>query len=183
MKNLMLIFAMSLFSFFAMAQNNTTFTIGTEAIGIYTDDDASLSGRAFTLGLENNFGKRWSLSADLSVGRKRHASSNTFDLKQKMSSLKTGIKFYPKKGQRGFFLGYNFVYTNVDVMLSNEDSVVLPIVGGRYVGAGTEMGFKTNLGERMTFGTVFGLNLMANTTDFESAALQYNIGAKIGYNF
>lgn len=182
MKNLMLISALSLISFFATAQN-TTFTIGTEAIGIYTDDDASLSGRAFTLGLENNFGKRWSLSADWSIGKKLHASSSTFDLKQKTSSLKTGIKFYPKKGQRGFFFGYNFVYTNVDVMLSNEDNVVLPIVAGKYIGAGSELGFKTNIGERMTFGTVLGLNLMANTDDFESAALQYNIGAKLGYKF
>ena len=182
MKNLMIIFTMSFVSFFATAQN-TTFTIGTEAIGLYTDDDASLSTRSFTLGLENAFAKRWTLSADVSTGRKKQASTNTFGLKQKVSSLKTGIKFYPKAAHRGFFLGYNFVYTNVAVVLSNEDSVILPFVEGRYVGAGTEMGFTTSLRERLTFGTVLGLNLMVDTGDFESAGLQYNIGAKIGYKF
>jgi len=178
----MLISALSLISFITKAQN-TTFTIGTEAIGLYTDDEASLSTRSFTLGLENTFGKRWAISVDLSTGKKQQSTINTVGLKQKLSSLKTGLKFYPKKGQRGFFFGYNFVYTNVETVLSNEDSVILPFVGGKFIGTGTEMGFNTRLGERLTFGTVAGLNLMVNTNDIESPALQYNIGAKIGYRF
>ena len=174
---------MSLLSFFAAAQN-TTLTIGTEALGLYTDTDQSISGQTITLGIENAFAKRWTVSADLSLNGILGLGLGFPNIRRRIPSIKTGIKYYPKAANQGFFIGSNLAYTNVDVLLGNNDQgSPVNIKKGKYVGTGFDLGFNSNIGERFTLGTGLGLSLMVNTSDLEVSGLQYNIGAKFGYKF
>jgi len=182
MKNLMLIAAMSLISFFATAQ--TSLTIGTDVVGLYTEDDQKFLTRTITLGLENAFAKRWTLSADVAIARNSGLDLRVWELREKVSSVKTGIKFYPKAAHKGLFIGTNLAYTNFNRTFTGRDVPTTILNNGKYIGGGLDIGFNTSIGRRLTFGTFAGLNLMLNANDIENdALLQSNLGLKIGFKF
>ena len=183
MKNLMLIAAMSLFSFFATAQN-TTLTIGTDIVGFYTEAEQTFGTRTLNLGLENAFAKRWTLSADIGIAKNSGFDLRVWKMRDKISAVRTGIKFYPKAAHKGFFIGTNLAYANLNRSFTGEDVPVNILNNGKYIGGGLDLGFNTSLGKRLTFGTFAGLNLMLNANDIQDdGLLQSNLGIKVGFKF
>ena len=183
MKNLMLIAAMSLMSIFATAQN-TSLTIGTDIVGFYTEAEQTFVGKTFNLGIENAFAQRWTLSADVAVAKNSGLNLSVRKLKQKIGSVRTGIKFYPKAAHKGFFIGTNLAYTNFNRTFTGEDVPVAIQNDGKYIGGGFDIGFNTSIGRRLTFGTFAGLNLMLNASDIQDdGLLQSNLGVKVGFKF
>jgi len=182
----MSLFALLLSFTFATAQTSTQVTIGMDAIGLASDLDAPAAAAGLTIGIESAMSKRFTISVERTMAKATLLDVHSLALKQKINAISTGLRFYPKAANRGFFLGLSLGYTSVKYRL---DSELLPelsaIIGGlptSYVGGGMDMGFKAKISKRLTLGTHLGLKVMPRM-DFETAALQYNIGAKLGYNF
>jgi hypothetical protein len=176
MKNLILATLFSFISFTAFAQSN----IKLRSQGVYYSySDASFFGPsvAFEAPLKNR------LSLQIAIGYLR--SNEVLQIDQNVVTqgvrFEPEIRYYPKGGLTGFFVGARISYTDLSsVVKTGGERLAFPTWGGKESvgGFGGVLGFQTNLTEQFKLGTVFGLEF--DTGEGELGIV--SIGVSLAYN-
>jgi len=182
MKKLLSVFTiLSLFSFTSLAQNNTI-ALGVDAVILNDGYENSNASFGPSLTFESAIGKKFSLQAKGAYLKNNLVEADDASIQMRIKNFETGVNFYPKAVHKGFFVGLDLAYTDVKYVLksgSNSQSLTTP---SQYFGGGLNLGFKTKVTNRITFGTIAGIKVMADT-DLEEGLFNINIGANVGYKF
>ena len=173
---------LSLFTFTGFSQNNTI-ALGVDAVILNDGYETSTSSFGPSLTFESAIGKKFSLQAKGAYLRDNLIKAENGSLRMDIKNFETGVNFYPKAVHRGFFVGLDLAYTDIKyVIKSGSTSQSLTASPLQYFGGGLNLGFKTKVTERITFGTIAGVKVMADT-DFYDGLLNISIGANVGYKF
>lgn len=173
---------LSLFTFTALSQNNTI-ALGVDAVILNDGFENSTSSFGPSLTFESAIGKKFSLQAKGAFLRDKLVESGDASIRMVIKNFETGVNFYPKAVHKGFFVGLDLAYTDIKYVLKSGDrSQSLTASPLQYFGGGLNLGFKTNVTNRITFGTIAGVKVMADT-DFYEGLFNISIGANVGYKF
>ena len=181
MKKLLLIFTtLFLFTLTTTAQKSAI-SIGIDAFGFANELEQAGAYTGFTIGVESALSKRFTGSVRGSMRSNNIGGTNIFNIGRKFKNVDAGINFYPKRANRGIYLGVSVAHARLDFPLEGEDP---PTFGGtsRYFGGGANLGFKAKLSRHLSFGMDTGMKVLSNS-NIGDELVQFSIGGKFAFTF
>jgi hypothetical protein len=176
MKNLMLISLFALFSFSLFAQSNVK--LGFQSV-YYPNVDANFVGPSASI--ESAMGNHFSLNLGLAYLTDHDVIAANTDIITRAFKIEPSVRFFPKKGLKGFFLGGKMSYSNFSSFLkSGNERVSFPVQADQdYVfGVGGALGFQANFSEHFVLNAEVGLEMEGDDGDAMGS-----LGISVGYKF
>lgn len=176
MKNLILISFFTLFSFSLFSQSNIR--LGYQGVN-YPHFESSFVGPVASI--ETNMGNRFSLNLNLGLLSDHTVIALGQDIVTRAFKIEPEVRFFPKIGLKGLFIGGRMSYSNFSSKLKTaEESFAYPTLGGEefVFGVGGVLGFQADFLDRIKLNVTLGLE-----TDSVDGDAMGSISIGAGYQF
>lgn len=175
MKNFFFITLLSLCSFTVFAQSNVR--LGYQGV-FYPHIGETFFGPIASV--EANMGNHFSLNLNIGYLKDHQVIAVNSDIITRSLKFEPEIRFFPRQGLKGFFVGARMSYSNFSsVLKQGKERVSFPTPGEDSVfGFGGVLGFQANFNEHLMLSTSVGLGV---ESEYGEAMPSLTIG--MGYRF